>query len=108
MDKTSAEYAKMAEYVDALIAKKYPGRPLEAYQDLREETIKSLDSYIDSAVVDSLNPTQLADFDQLLDREDADESVFQNFFAKSGIDFNECVQNAMVNFGREFLGGTNE
>ena len=75
----------------------------------------STDHHIDSArllhhrdiayIFGSLTDEQNTEFNQLLDRADVEESDFENFFNKIGLDVEQKVTDTMNSFGEEFLAG---
>lgn len=97
----------MGQFVDALLAQKYPGQPADALQDERESAIKSLDDEVCYAIFGSLDTEQLAEINQILDTT-PDESHITAFFDKVGINPEKQSSEAMQNFAKKFLGGTNE
>ena len=110
MENNQEGYAKMAEFVDALIAQKYPGDAPENHADLREKLIESLGEHIDAATDQLLTTEQAAELAQLL--ADQDETnyakTYFDYFTNHGIDFQQKVQDAMIEFGQQFLGANYE
>lgn len=108
MDNLLIDRETLGRFVDELIKKK----PLsvgttEELNALREESIKALDDKITMAIFGGLNEQQNAELNQLLDRSDASETEFQQFFERNGLNVEEAVTNTVRVFGREFLGGEN-
>lgn len=103
-----ADYEQIAEFVDALIAKKYPGEPAENYHDIREEAIQSLRDQINAALYSGLTPEQKQELESLAETNGDSASAFIDFFTASGINFNQAIQKTLIDFGTKFLGGTNE
>ena len=107
MDNYLIEHKTLSELVDALLSKKYPGQSIENLGDIREKSIKDLDDKISSDLFGKLNQSQLAELDKLLDSENSDPQVFQNYFKNAGIDLEQQISKSMQDFSAEFLGGKN-
>lgn len=106
MDNYLIDRETLGKFVDELIKKKaLPVNTPEELNNLREESIKSLDDKIGLAIFGSLTDEQNTEFNQLLDRADAEESDFENFFNKIGLDVEQKVTDTMNSFGEEFLAG---
>ena len=97
----------MGQFVDALMAQKYPGQPADTLQNEREAAIKSLDDEVCYAIFGGLDTEQLAEINRILDTT-PDESHITAFFDKAGIKPEEKSAEAMQNFAKKFLGGVNE
>lgn len=93
----------MAEFVDALIAKKYPGEPAEHYADLREQAVQALDNYTEDKLIGQLTEEQQQRLNELAEADGDPSAAFLNFFIQSGIDFNQIMQTAMLEFANSFL-----
>lgn len=96
----------MAEFVDALINKKYPEKTGDELAVLREEAINSLESQINSAILEDLSEPQLAELNDLLDAGDEASTpvTYRDFFKRAGVDVNQKTKTAMTAFAQEFLG----
>ena len=101
------DYETLGKVVDQLISQKYPNQPPENLESLREESIQKLDDQIGDAIIDSLSREQFDQFNALLDQEEAEAPVFQNFFEQCGIDLNNIMMKTIQDFSAEFLGGEN-
>lgn len=106
MENYLIERETLAEFVDSLIAKK--PQPIENLDALREESIRKLDDRISQAIFGNLTKDQLDEIDAILDRDDADDQVFQDFFDRAGVNLKEVIAKAMQDFSKEFLGGEND
>ncbi len=106
MENYLIERETLAEFVDSLIAKK--PQPIENLDALREESIRKLDDRISQAIFGNLNSDQLDEIDAILDRDDTDDQVFQDFFDRAGVNLKEVIAKAMQDFSKEFLGGEND
>lgn len=93
----------LAEVVDALIAKKYPGRA--GTEDIKKAAMKGLDHQILKSILGSLTKEEGAELNQLLKKETNDPAVFQNFFKEHNIDLEQTIRDTMVKFGEDFLKG---
>lgn len=108
MDNYLIDRETLGKFVDELIKRKaLPVNTPEELNNLREESIKSLDDKIGLAVFGSLTEEQNTEFNQLLDRGNVEESDFENFFNRIGLDVEQKITDAMNAFGAEFLGGQN-
>ena len=94
----------LGQLADVLIAQKYPGEPLEAHADIKNDVITALDNRISRYIIGSITKEQGAELNQLLDSS-ADEAAFEDFFKKHGINLEEVIKNAMNDFKEDFLKG---
>ena len=108
MDNYFTDYESLGRIVDQLIAQKFPNQPPENFASLREESIQKLDNQIGDVIIGSLTREQLDEFNALLDQEDADASVFQQFFEKHSIDLNNIITHTVKDFQDSFMGGEND
>ena len=108
MDNYLTDRETLGQFVDELMKKKsLPANTPEELSALREEAIKSLDDQIGRAIFGSLNRGQLAEFNQLLDRDEESPEAFQNFFQSAGVDLEKIIADTMQKFSAEFLGEQN-
>lgn len=107
MGNTLIDRQALEQVVDALLAQKYPGQPAETLTEVRENAIASLDDAIGKSIVDGMNGEQLAKYRSLLETEQEDSTVFENFFRENNIDLEANIKNAVGAFGQAFLGGAN-
>ena len=105
MENYLVDEAVLSEFVDTLIAEKYPGRPATDLAGFKKEAIKNLDHRIMKAMLGQLTPDQAKEFDKILDDKNADESVFADFFKKQNIDLEKVIMNTMVKFKDDFMKG---
>lgn len=103
-----ADYEQAAEFVDALLAKKYPGEPITNHKELREQAIQTLNDRLDDAIVANLTEEQRSELDALAADSGDDSSAFLSFFIKQGVDLTQIFQSTMIKFGNEFLGADHE
>lgn len=108
MENNYIEHEVLGNFVDKLIAQKYPDQPLENFADFREKSIASIDKAIDKAIFGSLNREQLAEINEILDRGEENPQVFGDFFKKCGVDTEQKTTEVLENFKTQFLGGSNE
>lgn len=94
----------LGQFADVLISQKYPGEPLEAHADIRNDIITALDNRISRYIIGSLTEEQGAELNQLLDGS-ASETAFEDFFKKHNIDLEEVIKKAIESFKDEFLKG---
>lgn len=99
----TADYEHMLEFVDALIAKKYPSDSADAHINLRERVAEALENHIEDALVSQLTEEQQQRLNDLAEIDGDPSAAFLNFFIQSGIDFNQIVQQAMLDFANSFL-----
>ena len=97
--------AVLGEFVDALIAEKYPGQPAENHTAIREESIKALDHQLLKTMLGTLTKEQGAKLNQLLDDRNSNEQTFADFFKNNGIDLEAALRDTMVKFREDFLKG---
>lgn len=107
----TADYQHAAEFVDALIAQKYPdgaptGANAEDHTDLREQIIKTLNDEIESRLVDRLTDEQQDQLNAIAEQGGDVQAAFLNFFIKAGINFNQIVKDTMMEFAHDFLADT--
>ncbi len=108
MEQYFTDYDTLARLIDILLSQKYPNGAPEDLNKIREENIRKLDNKIGTEIFDSLNEEQLKTLNKLLDDQEQDPTVFQNFFKDAGINLSEKISEIMQDFSREFLGGENE
>ena len=106
MDNYLIDRETLGKFVDELIKRKaLPANSPEELNNLREESIKSLDDKIGLAVFGNLTDEQNTELNQLLDRTDAEESDYEDFFNKIGLNVEQTITDTMNAFGEEFLAG---
>lgn len=110
MDNYLVDRETLGQFVDALIKMKYENSitPPADVEKIKEDSIRTLDERVTSAIFNDLNDSQLAELSQLLDNELVTESAFQDFFAKSNINLEQKITDVFTNYKTEFLGGENE
>ncbi|MDO4611774.1 MAG: DUF5663 domain-containing protein [Candidatus Saccharibacteria bacterium] len=97
----------LGQFVDALIAQKYQDQPVPNFEALREDEIKKLDDRIGKAVFGNLTEVELAEINSIIDSDEDDEARVQEFFDSSSINLQQVIQNTLLAYKREFLGGEN-
>ena len=108
MDDYLIDRQTLSQFVDALIKKKaLPVDNPEELNSVREDAIKSLDDKIGLAVFGGLTEEQNTEFNQMLDR-NAAEDEYESFFNRIGLNVEETITNTMKTFAEDFLGGQNE
>ncbi|MBR3122212.1 hypothetical protein IKF28_02080 [Candidatus Saccharibacteria bacterium] len=104
MDDYLIDRQTLGQFVDGLIKKKaLPVNSPEELNNIREEAIKSLDDRIGLAIFGSFTPEQNEEFNRMLDRDDADENDYSNFFERIGLNINQKIGETLKAFGEEFL-----
>ena len=98
----------LTNFVDELIAKKFPDESPENHQTLRAESIDKLGNAINDAVFSNLDEEKIDELDALLDQEDATENTFTEYLASNGIDLEKTLMQVFEDFRDAFLGGDNE
>ena len=107
MDDYVIDRETLGKFIDELIRKKpLPVNSAEELNNLREESIKSLDDKIAMAIFGKFTGEQNESYQKLLD-EDNPPEVYQNFFKESGLDLEKIITEAMQEFSTEFLGEQN-
>ena len=108
MEEYLIEHDTLAKLVDALLSQKYPDKAPENLAKIREEGIRKLDDKISAEIFGSLDEKQLKEINDLLDDQEKDPSVFQDFFKKHGINLNQKITEVREEVSAEFLGGKDE
>ena len=108
MDNYLIDRETLGGFVDELIkSKTLPVSSAEELNAKREAAIKALDEKISLAIFGRFTPEQNTEFNQLLDRADATEADYQDFFDKAGLDVEKIAEGIMQQFAQDFLGGQN-
>lgn len=102
------EHDTLAKLVNTLLSQKYPDETPDNLDKIREEGIRKLDDKIGAKVFGDLDEAQLKEINELLDDQEKDPAVFQDFFKKHNINLNQKITEAMQEFSKEFLGGKDE
>ena len=108
MDDYLIDHETLGKFVNELFKKKpLPANSAEELNNLREETIKSLDDKIGIAIFSRLTPAQNTEYNQLLDSDDDSPEAYQDFFNRAGINLQKIITDTAQEFSAEFLGGQN-
>lgn len=70
---------------------------------LRHELVQQLNETIERAVIGALSDVQLVEFDRMLDA-DVDDQEIEDFFDRSGVDFEKAANEALMKYRAEYLG----
>ena len=98
----------LSQFVDELIKKKpLPVNTPEELNKLREKAIQELDEEIGTAIFATLSDEQLKSLNELIDKGDDTEEVYEKYFAEAGTDFEKVTTDTMQKFATKFLGGEN-
>lgn len=108
MEEYLIEHDTLAKLVDKLLSQKYPDEAPADIDKIREDGIRKLDDKISAKVFGGLNENQLKELNKLLDGQEKDPTVFQDFFKKAGISLNQKITEAAEEFSGEFLGGKDD
>ena len=108
MEEYLIDHNTLAKLVDELLSQKYPDKVPDNIDEIREGGIRRLDDEINANIFGSLNEDQLKELDNLLDNQEDDPAVFQDFFERAGISLNQKITEAAEKFSAEFLGGNND
>lgn len=98
----------LGQFVDALLARKYPGQPAESFASEREAAIKELDDEIGVAIFGDLTPEQLNEVGYLIDNPQVSDAELKDYFVRAGVNLEQKTAEALQNFGVRLLGGNNE
>lgn len=99
----------LSQFVDELIKKKsLPVNSPEELNELREKTIQELDEEIGTAIFATLSDEQLKKLEELVDKGEDTEEVYEEYFAEAGTDFEKVTTDTMEKYAKKFLGGENE
>lgn len=108
MENKVVDYGKLSQFVDALIATKYPDQPEKILGDKREQMIKELNAYVIAGIAYGLSEKQVEALTKILDDPSSNEETIKAFFAGTGDDLNQRVQTAMTDFGKEYMEARDE
>ena len=108
MENNFIQHEILGQFVDGLIAQKYPGQPAENFKEIREKSIDEVNKKIDMAIYSSLSIEQLEEINALFDRNEENPDVFTEFFKNAGVDAEQKTKEAMESYAISFLGGNNE
>ncbi len=97
----------LGQFVDALLAQKYPGQPAETYKEERETAIKELDDEIGVAIFGDFTPEQLNEAGRLMTNPQTSEAELKNFFVNAGVNLEQRTAEAMRKFAQRLIGGNN-
>lgn len=98
---------QLTEFVDALIARKYPGEPIENHTSDREAAIEALTDAVETELVNRLDEDQQRSLNAIAEQDGDTPAAFLDFLTKAGINFNQIVKDTMLEFANSFLGGGN-
>ena len=108
MENNFIQHEILGQFVDGLIAQKYPGQPAENFKEIREKSIDEVNKKIDMAIYSSLSIEQLEEINALFDRNEENPDVFTEFFKNAGVDAEQKTKEVMESYAVSFLGGNNE
>ena len=108
METKVTNYEQLSQYVDALIATKYPNQPEKILNSNRANLIKELNDYILAAVADGLTDKQVDALESILNNPDSDDVAVNAFFAGTGSDLNQRIEGAMTDFGKKYMEAKDE
>lgn len=103
-----ADYEQMVEFVEALIAKKYPGEPTENHAAERDQAIAALSDQIEDNVIAGLDESQQQQLNAIAEQDGDVQTAFLTFLTQSGVNLNQIIKDTMLEFANKFLGGANE
>ena len=106
MDNYLINRETLGQFADELIKRKpLPVNSPEDLAELREDIIKALNDRISLAIFGKLTEAQNQEFNQLLDRNEANQDTLEDFFNRAGIDVEKIMVATMDDFSKEFLEG---
>ena len=98
----------LAKFIDELIKKKALSvNNAEELNELREKSIQELDDEIGAAIFATLSDEQLDKLNELIDKGEDTEEVYDEFFTAAGTDFEKVTTDTMRKYAAKFLGGEN-
>lgn len=103
MESYLVDEAVLGGLVDAILKEKYPNQPVKDHADIKKNLVKKLDRQILKAIVGSLTPEQGNELNAVLEKDDQDPVVFENFFKDHDIDLEKVVTDAVVAFKNDFM-----
>lgn len=90
------------EFVEKLLkARGVEGVDDDVREELREELLRMLESKVNRAVVQSLNPEQLTEFEHLLDTNQLDKMA--PFLEEKGVNLTSLVARCMIDLQKSYL-----
>lgn len=94
--------AAAVQFIDKLLEEKgINGVDEEVRLQLRKDLLRRLEDQVNRAIVDSLSPAQLTQFEHLVDANRIDE--IQSFLYNSGINVQGTVARCMSEFQASYL-----
>ena len=94
----------LGQFVDDLITQKYQNQPPKDVDSLRNKLITSLDDRITNSLFEDLSGPQLEEVNRLLDNERTSPATFLDFFEKAGVNLQQKITAATIDFKNEFIG----
>ncbi len=73
-------------------------------ETMADEVRKAIDKTIRLELVSAMNPSQISDYEAMLEKGDATDSIILAFIEKCGININEITQRALTRFRIAYLG----
>ena len=99
----------LSQFVDELIKKKpLPVNTPEELDELREKTIQEVDEEIGAAIFATLSDEQLKSLNELIDKGEDTEEIYDKYFTEAGTDFEKVATETMQKYATKFLGGEDE
>ena len=96
----------LEKFIDELMKKRpLPVDNAEELSKYKTDQMKALDDYIAKALFGKLTESQAKELEQLLDSEEENPDVFQEFFRNRGIDVEGIITESAGSFAAEYLEG---
>ena len=105
MDSYIIDEQVLGDFVDALLKEKYPGEPVEAHAEIKEQAKKDLDHQVLKAILGGLTQEQGTELNRILKENSSDEEAFASFFEEQGINLEKVITDAMASFKEDFMKG---
>lgn len=103
MEKQLIDYDRLVQYVDALIAAKYPDQPEKILTLDREQYVKELNDSILEGLTKDLDDLSIDRLGSILEDPASTEDSIKKFFDDSGVSLDDRISNAMTEYARKFM-----
>lgn len=96
----------LGQFVDALIAQKNGGQPVDTPPEEREKLMVKVNDAIGQAVLGRLSSDKFAELDQGVETGKISSDQIRDYLINNGVNIDEEVKNALQSFADNYLGGT--
>ncbi|MBR3144210.1 hypothetical protein IKF12_03395 [Candidatus Saccharibacteria bacterium] len=99
---------QLVQFVDALVAAKYPNQPEKILTIDRERYVVELNDYIMNGIAKGLDDSSIEKLDKILEDPASDTDSIKEFFASTGTSLDDRISTAMAEYTRKFMEVENE